>query len=97
MAATLARTHGTTGVRIAITLRGLNLADIYSPGDRIRQDELAERHGASRPMREALPMPEAEGLARLVANTGAWVSTPSMGECQELYPICERLEPICSE
>jgi DNA-binding GntR family transcriptional regulator len=92
---TSTRTHGATGARIAGTLREAILAGEYRPGERIRQDELAERHGASRlPVREALRMLEAEGLVTLVANTGAWVSTVSAAECQEMYQIRERLEPL---
>lgn len=95
MAATPAATHGATGARIAATLRDLILDGDYAPGERIRQDELAERHGASRlPVREALRMLEAEGLVTLVANTGAWVATLSADECQELYLVRERLEPL---
>lgn len=87
--------HGATGARIAGTLREAILAGEYQPGERIRQDELAERNGASRlPVREALRMLEAEGLVTLVANTGAWVSSISASECQEMYEMRERLEPL---
>jgi DNA-binding GntR family transcriptional regulator len=56
---------------------------------------LAERYGASRvPVREALRMLEAEGLVTLVANTGAWVSRISLAECEEMYQIRERIEPL---
>lgn len=94
MSATVA-THGATGARIASTLRSDILAGEYAPGERIRQDELAQRHSASRlPVREALRMLEAEGLVTLVANTGAWVSQISADECQEMYQMRERLEPL---
>ena len=93
--ATTSVVHGGTGARIADTLRDAILAGDYLPGERIRQDELAERHGASRlPVREALRMLEAEGLVRLVANTGAWVSEIGAEECQEMYQMRERLEPL---
>ncbi len=87
--------HGATGARIATTLRDAILAGDYAPGERIRQDELADRHGASRlPVREALRMLEAEGLVTIVANTGAWVARISVDECQEMYHMRERLEPL---
>lgn len=87
--------HGATGAWIASTLREAILAGEYAPGERIRQDELAERHGASRlPVREALRMLQAEGLVTLVANTGAWVSRISIAECHEMYRMRERLEPL---
>lgn len=88
-------THGATGARIAATLRDAILAGDYAPGERVRQEELAERHGASRlPVREALRMLESEGLVTLVANTGAWVSRISAAECQEMYEMRECLEPL---
>lgn len=88
-------THGAAGARIAAELREAILTGEYAPGDRVRQEDLADRHGASRvPVREALRMLEAEGLVTLVANTGAWVSTVSLAECEEMYQIRERIEPL---
>lgn len=88
-------THGATGARVAATLREAILAGEYTPGEKVRQEELAERHGASRlPVREALRMLESEGLVTLIANRGAWVSHLSLGECEELYRMRERLEPL---
>ncbi|HWM33812.1 MAG TPA: GntR family transcriptional regulator [Pseudolysinimonas sp.] len=88
-------THGAAGARIASELREAILTGDYAPGDRVRQEDLADRHGASRvPVREALRMLEAEGLVTLVANTGAWVSRVSLAECDEMYRIRERIEPL---
>ena len=51
-------------------LREAILRGDFAPGARMRQEQIAERHGASRvPVREALRMLEAEGLVTLVANT----------------------------
>ena len=87
--------HGAAGARIAGELRDAILRGEHGPGTRIRQEDLAGRHGASRlPVREALRMLEAEGLVTLVANTGAWVSTVSLAECEEMYQIRERIEPL---
>ncbi|MFK4805084.1 GntR family transcriptional regulator [Microbacterium sp. ZW CA_36] len=87
--------HGATGAAIAASLRNAILAGTYAPGERIRQDELADLHGASRlPVRDALRMLESEGLVNLVANTGAWVARISMDECEEMYRMRERLEPL---
>jgi len=88
-------THGGAGSRIASELREAILTGEYAPGDRVRQEDLADRHGASRvPVREALRMLEAEGLVTLVANTGAWVSRVSLSECEEMYRVRERIEPL---
>ncbi len=81
--------------RIADALRAAILDGRYQPGERIRQEEVAARSGASRiPVREALRMLAAEGLVTLVANTGAWVTKLSLDECVETYLIRERLEPL---
>ena len=81
--------------RIADSLRTAILDGSYRPGERIRQEDVAARSGASRiPVREALRMLDAEGLVTLVANSGAWVTRLTLTECVELYLIRERLEPL---
>lgn len=81
--------------RIAESLRTAILDGSYQPGERIRQEDVAMRSGASRiPVREALRMLAAEGLVTLVANSGAWVTKLTMAECSETYLIRERLEPL---
>jgi DNA-binding GntR family transcriptional regulator len=81
--------------RIADSLRIAILNGSYLPGERIRQEDLAARSGASRiPAREALRMLAAEGLVTLVANSGAWVTKLSLSGCAETYLIRERLEPL---
>ena len=86
---------GDAGPRIADSVRDAILRGDYAPGSRIRQEDIAARFGASRlPVREALRILESEGLVTLVANTGAWVAHLSLEECQELYQIRERVEPL---
>lgn len=81
--------------RIADALRAEILGGAFAPGERIRQEVLAERYGASRlPVRDALRTLEAEGLVILVPNRGAWVAKLSIDECQEVYQIRERVEPL---
>jgi DNA-binding GntR family transcriptional regulator len=81
--------------RIADSLRTAILDGRYQPGERIRQEDVAARSGASRiPVREALRMLDAEGLVTLVANSGAWVTKLTLAECAEAYLIRERLEPL---
>ncbi|MGY1814787.1 GntR family transcriptional regulator [Blastococcus sp. SYSU D00820] len=87
--------HGTTSMRVADALRTDILGGVLPPGTRIRQEEVAARLGASRvPVREALRILEADGLVTLVANTGAWVARLSLAECEEVYQIRERVEPL---
>lgn len=86
---------GDAGARIAERIRGGILEGEYPPGTRIRQEDVAERFGASRvPVREALRILEHEGLVTLVANTGAWVAELTLAECEEIYQMRERLEPL---
>ncbi|NUT57515.1 MAG: GntR family transcriptional regulator [Agromyces sp.] len=90
-----AAAHGAAGRRIADALRRDILDGVLAPGTRIRQERLAEEYGASRvPVREAIRALEGEGLVTVVANTGAWVSRLSLAECDELYRVRERIEPL---
>ncbi len=87
--------HGTTSRRVADDLRTEILGGRMPPGTRIRQEELAAQLGASRvPVREALRILEADGLVTLVANTGVWVAKLSLAECEEIYQVRERVEPL---
>jgi DNA-binding GntR family transcriptional regulator len=81
--------------RIASYVRDLILSDELRPGDRIRQEEIAERMGASRlPVREALRILEAEGLVEHERHKGARVPRLSMHELDVVYRMRERLEPV---
>jgi len=86
---------GDAGARIAQTVRAGIISGELPPGTRIRQEDLADRFGASRvPVREALRQLEYEGLVTVIANTGAWVSRLTLAECEEIYQMRERLEPL---
>lgn len=86
---------GPASDRIVAGLRRQILSGSRAPGSRIVQEDLAREFSASRlPVRDALRRLEAEGLVRLVANTGAWVESLSVHECTEAYLIRERLEPL---
>lgn len=86
---------GIASARVADGLRDSILSGEHPPGTRLRQEEVALGFGASRvPVREALRILEAEGLVRLVANTGAWIASLSLEECVELYQVRERIEPL---
>jgi len=87
--------HGNSSARISELLRDAILHGEYAPGERLRQEDVAQRFGASRvPVREAFRTLEADGLVTLVANTGAWVSRLSLDECDEVYQTRERVEPL---
>ena len=82
-------------ITVAAALREEILNGTLAPGERIVQEDVAERFGASRqPVRDALRLLEGDGLVTLKANAGAWVSQLSESECDEAYLVRERLEPL---
>jgi DNA-binding GntR family transcriptional regulator len=81
--------------KIAAYLRDEILSGHIRPGERIRQEEVAARLGASRlPVREALRMLELEGLTEILVNRGARVPLLDMHQVEVLYRMRERLEPL---
>jgi DNA-binding GntR family transcriptional regulator len=81
--------------RVAEHLRKMILAGEIAPGERIRQEEIADRFGMSRlPVREALRMLEIEGLTELQTNRGARVPALSSHEADMIYRMRESLEPL---
>jgi DNA-binding GntR family transcriptional regulator len=86
---------GAASARIAAYLREEILHGRFRPGDRIRQEDIADRFGASRlPVREALRMLEADGLTEHEPNKGARVPRLSPHEVDVIYQMRERLEPL---
>lgn len=64
------------------------LNGIFSPGQMLRQDEVAMRLGVSRsPLREALPRLEAEGIVTLLPRRGYAVATLDPKEITEVFDL----------
>jgi DNA-binding GntR family transcriptional regulator len=81
--------------RVADHLRAAILGGRIGPGERVRQEEVAQRLGSSRlPVREALHILEAEGLIEHEANKGARVPRLGPHELDTIYRMRERLEPL---
>ncbi len=81
--------------RVADYLRAEILDGAIGPGEWIRQEDLAERLGASRmPVREALRILESEGLIENQAHRGARVPVLEPHELEVMYMMRERLEPL---
>jgi DNA-binding GntR family transcriptional regulator len=90
-----ASTGGAASERVADFLRQAILSGAIGPGERIRQEDIAERFGTSRlPVREALRMLEIEGLTETQANKGAKVPFLSAHEVDTVYRMRESLEPL---
>ncbi len=84
-----------SSARVAAYLREAILGGKFRPGDRIRQEEVAEQFGASRlPVREALRILAAEGLTELEPHKGARVPRLTQHEVEVIYRMRERLEPL---
>ena len=81
--------------RAAAFLRDAILSGEIKPGERLRQEWIAERLGSSRlPVREALRILEMEGLTEHEANKGARVPLLGAREVDVIYQMRERLEPL---
>lgn len=79
-------------------IRDQILSGELQPGDRLRQDELADMFGVSTmPVREALRHLQAEGLVTFHPNKGATVAEISVAEYEEIYRIREELEVLAAE
>jgi len=90
-----ASTESAASSRIAQALRDDILNGSIAPGQRLRQEDIAERLGGSRlPVREALRILAAEGLVQIESNKGARVPLLDPGEVETLYRMRERLEPL---
>jgi DNA-binding GntR family transcriptional regulator len=86
---------GAASARVADHLRTAILDGAIAPGERVRQEEVAQATGSSRiPVREALHLLEAEGLIENEPNKGARVPLLSPHEVDLIYRMRERLEPL---
>jgi DNA-binding GntR family transcriptional regulator len=67
----------------------------FSPGDRLREEQLAEALDVSRgPIREALRDLEREGLVVRRRNRGAIVASLSRADVEEVYSLRLAIEPL---
>jgi DNA-binding GntR family transcriptional regulator len=91
----LAKARTVQASRIVDELREQILHGDREPGSRLGQELLAAEFGASRmPVREALRALEAEGLVKIKAHSGAWVSGLDQEEFEQCYKLREVVEPM---
>lgn len=76
-------------------LRDSILRGYFAPGDRLREEQLADALGVSRgPIRNALVQLEREGLAVRRPNRGAVVAELSRTDLEEVFSLRLAIEPI---
>jgi DNA-binding GntR family transcriptional regulator len=87
------RSHATAQAWVLDVLREAILTNVFEPGVRLRQEELAETFGTSRiPVREALRALEYEGLVRSEPHRGFTVTTLDADDVEEVYHLRVLLE-----
>lgn len=88
-----ARDNAPTAEPIYEALKAAILAGTLAPGEPLRQDEIARRHGVSKiPVREALLRLEVDGFVLFRKNRGATVREISPAEILDLQDIRVALE-----
>jgi DNA-binding GntR family transcriptional regulator len=88
-------TYGSIQDTVVGGIRDMILNGHLEPGDRLRQDELADTFGVSTmPIREDLRQLQAEGLVVFRPRRGATVASLSVSEYKEIYHLREVLETL---
>lgn len=88
-------THVNVQDAVVSRLRHMILSGDLKPGDRLRQDDLANTLGVSTmPIREALRQLQVEGLVVFRPRRGAVVAKLAVSDYEEIYLIREALETL---
>lgn len=73
------------------------LEDVYAPGSRLTEAEVATSLDVSRtPVRSALVRLDVEGLVELIPNRGAFVAKWSPADVEEIFGLRIALEPLAA-
>jgi DNA-binding GntR family transcriptional regulator len=87
----------TTAQHALESLRRAIVAGELRPGERVRQDEVAERLGVSlAPVREALAVLEQEGQVTYRPRRGYLVTELDLGDLREIYELRQLLEGLAA-
>lgn len=85
--------RATLQFKVTTKLRELILKGEFKMGERLMQEEWAQKLGVSRmPLREALRQLEVEGLVRIEPRRGAVVTPVSTEDIEEIYQLRALLE-----
>ncbi|MEV4096018.1 GntR family transcriptional regulator [Streptosporangium saharense] len=84
--------------RVRDELRQRIIDDVYPPGTRLVETEIAAQLGVSRlPVRESIRALESEGFVRTIPRRGAVVAELSEQDVEELFDVREALEVLASQ
>lgn len=84
---------GTTGQQVLQHLRLAIVAGDYHPGQRVPQEEIAERFGVSvAPVREALQALQQEGQVTYQPRRGYFITELAVEDLREIYDLRQLLE-----
>lgn len=79
-------------------VREMILSSELEPGEKVPEKDLCLRFGVSRtPMREALKVLAVDGLVTLTPNRGAFVSTLTVDDLNDVFPVMGALESLSGE
>ncbi|NND43308.1 MAG: GntR family transcriptional regulator [Silicimonas sp.] len=79
-------------------LQTLIINAVLEPGSKVPEKQLCNQFGVSRtPLREALKVLASDGLVRLEPNRGAWVTSLTIEEVEEVFPVLGALEALSGE
>lgn len=80
------------------SLRDWIIQGVLEPEEKLKDDDLAKRLGVSRtPVREALMRLEDEGFIETSANRWTKVSSVSLEDAKQIYPVVAKLETLALE
>ena len=78
-------------------LEGMIVGGRFAPGERVREQELAQTLGVSRgPLREAIRVLEGRRLLERTPNAGVRVTDPSIEDLEQMLVVREALEGIAA-
>lgn len=87
--------YNTSSEFVYLQLRAKIVNKQLKPGERLPEVKISKEMGVSRtPVREALRKLTSEGLVRIIPNSGARVTAPSLSEIEGAYNVREHLEAL---
>jgi DNA-binding GntR family transcriptional regulator len=95
--ATIGDSHRPLRNKVVDELRRRIIDGVYSPGDRLTEERLADDFGVSRnPVREAIRVLEAEGFLLAQPRRGAVVASMSTQDIEDLFDVRLALEALAA-